>query len=223
MYVSGNLLVYYVEGNPRRCVAPDAFVVLDCDPSERRTFKIWEERRAPTVVWEVTSKYTRKEDSKEKIHIYAEIGVKELFLYDPTADYLKPPLVGYRLNDDGARDAGFVRIEPDDLGAIHSAELGISMRLEGGALILTDVATGKRIVSQAEAEEVRANTEEVRANTEAMRANTEETRANAEETRANAEETRANVERAAREAAEEEVRRLRAIIERGRGGAAADS
>ncbi|HEV2946469.1 MAG TPA: hypothetical protein VGX70_03780, partial [Gemmataceae bacterium] len=35
VYVSGNLLIYYVEGDPRKCVAPDAFVVKDCDPRRR--------------------------------------------------------------------------------------------------------------------------------------------------------------------------------------------
>jgi len=29
VYVSGNMLMYYVEGDPRRCVAPDAFVVKE--------------------------------------------------------------------------------------------------------------------------------------------------------------------------------------------------
>ena len=42
VYVSGNLLVYYEEGDPTKHVAPDAFVVLECSPHRRRTFKVWE-------------------------------------------------------------------------------------------------------------------------------------------------------------------------------------
>src|SRR5438128_1762997 len=60
VYVSGNLLVYHVEGNPRRSFAPDVFVVKDCDP-RRRTYKIWEEGKSPNFVLEVTSKKTRRE------------------------------------------------------------------------------------------------------------------------------------------------------------------
>src|SRR6266705_6726900 len=42
VYVGANLLVYYVEGDPSKFVVPDNFVVKDCDPRRRRTFKIWE-------------------------------------------------------------------------------------------------------------------------------------------------------------------------------------
>ena len=36
VYVSGNLLIYYVEGNPRKSVAPDAFVVKNCRPRTKK-------------------------------------------------------------------------------------------------------------------------------------------------------------------------------------------
>ena len=38
VYVSGNLLVYYVEGNPKKSVAPDVFVVKNVEPHARRVF-----------------------------------------------------------------------------------------------------------------------------------------------------------------------------------------
>jgi hypothetical protein len=63
VYVSGNLLIYYVEGNPRRSVAPDAFVVKDCDPRRRRVFKIWDEKRGLCFVMETTSSSTRARGS----------------------------------------------------------------------------------------------------------------------------------------------------------------
>jgi len=40
VYVSCNLLLYYSEGNPHDFVVPDDFVVLDCDPSARRVYKL---------------------------------------------------------------------------------------------------------------------------------------------------------------------------------------
>ena len=45
VYVSGNLLIYYVKNNPRKSVAPDAFVVKHCKPGSREIFQIWKERR----------------------------------------------------------------------------------------------------------------------------------------------------------------------------------
>ena len=35
-YVSGNLLLYYVEGDPKKRVAPDVFVVKGIEPHDRR-------------------------------------------------------------------------------------------------------------------------------------------------------------------------------------------
>ena len=50
VYVTGNLLLYYEEGNPAAAVAPDVFVVLGVGKQLRRTYKLWEEQHAPTVV-----------------------------------------------------------------------------------------------------------------------------------------------------------------------------
>ena len=37
VYVSGNLFIYYEEGNPHAVVAPDVFVVLGADRADRST------------------------------------------------------------------------------------------------------------------------------------------------------------------------------------------
>jgi len=66
VYVSGNLLIYYQQGDPRKCVAPDAFVVKNCKPGPRETFRIWQEGRTPNFVMETTSKTTRREDRVRK-------------------------------------------------------------------------------------------------------------------------------------------------------------
>ena len=63
VYVSGDMLMYYEEGNPRKCVAPDVFVVVGADRDEDRdTYLLWREPKAPDFVLEVTSKSTRKND-----------------------------------------------------------------------------------------------------------------------------------------------------------------
>ena len=56
VYVSGDLLIYYEEGNPRVSVAPDAFVVFGVEDRERMSYKVWEEGKGPDFVLEVASR-----------------------------------------------------------------------------------------------------------------------------------------------------------------------
>ena len=84
VYVSGNMLVYYEEGEPRKCVAPDVFVVVGANRDEDRdTYLLWREPKAPDFVLEVTSKSTRRNDQVTKHTLYESLGVAEYFLYDP--------------------------------------------------------------------------------------------------------------------------------------------
>ncbi len=101
VYVSGNLFLYYEEGNPRACKAPDVFVVIGVPKQKRRIYKLWEEDRVPALVIEITSKKTKKEDEESKPEAYAGLGIPYLFLYDPLAEYLEPPLQGFELGGDG--------------------------------------------------------------------------------------------------------------------------
>ncbi len=159
VYVGANLLLYYVRGNPRKVVAPDNFVARDCDPCERRTFKVWEEGRAPDAVFEVTSSSTRKEDEVKNPRIYGQMGVKELFLFDPLAEYLDPPLQGFRFVE-GKK----LPMLPDATGALESRELGVRLRAEDGELVMYDSLTGERVLTETEAEHAAraASEEEVR-------------------------------------------------------------
>jgi Uma2 family endonuclease len=145
VYVSGNLLIYYVEGDPKKSLAPDVFIVKECHARPRRTFKIWEEGKVPGFILEVTSKKTRRQDMGPKKETYARLGVLEYFLYDPLAEWLKPALQGYRLvNGD------YILLKTGRDGGLVSEQLGITFRLENGDLALFDTATGKRLKSSAE-------------------------------------------------------------------------
>jgi Uma2 family endonuclease len=145
VYVSGNLLIYYMEGDPKKSVAPDVFVVKNSDPGRRRIFKIWEEGVGPVFVMEVTSKKTRREDLGIKKDLYARLNVLEYFFYDPLAEWLKPALQGYRLIN-----GEYVLLESSADGDLASEQLGITFRLEGEGLALFDTASGKRLKSAAE-------------------------------------------------------------------------
>jgi len=96
--VYANMLFYFREGNPTARVAPDVFVVLGV-PFDvmRRSYKIWEDRQAPQVIFEITSRKTQATDLGKKRFVYARLGVSEYYLFDPFREYLDPPLRGYQL------------------------------------------------------------------------------------------------------------------------------
>lgn len=163
VYVSGNLLLYYEEGNPRRSVAPDVFVVFGIRKHRREIYKLWEEGAPPAVVIEVTSKTTRREDLVTKRALYAQLGVREYFLYDPRfprLQYLDPPLQGNRLVD-----RGYQAMAANERGALLSDVLGMRLELVDGYLHLFDRQSGARLLSpaeRAEAESARAEAAERR-------------------------------------------------------------
>ena len=84
VYVSGNLMCYYEEDNPKKSISPDVFVVRGAAKGDRRVYKFWEEP-VPQVVLEISSRKTRKEDFGKKKNLYAWLGVREYFVFDPDA------------------------------------------------------------------------------------------------------------------------------------------
>ncbi len=71
VYIAANLLLYYVEGDPKEFVVPDVFVARGVPKGERRTYKLWEEGHVPEVIFEITSPSTRREDLGSKKVLYA--------------------------------------------------------------------------------------------------------------------------------------------------------
>ena len=100
VYVSANLLVFYEQGKPRKFVVPDVFVVKGIQPGDRKSYKIWIERKPPDAIIEVTSRKTKKKDMVDKPALHHRLRVPEYFLFDPTHEYLDPPLQGHRLIGD---------------------------------------------------------------------------------------------------------------------------
>lgn len=164
-YVSGNLLIYYEEGDNSKAVAPDCFVAFGVGPHKRRTFKLWEEGVGPAVVMEVSSRKTRREDLTTKKQLYAKLGVREYFIYDPTADYLRPALVGFTLTATGyqpmppllkeERPGKFLLPDANRPPAFISQVLGLRLTLSAhNDLLLYALATGKRLLTDEEARRV---------------------------------------------------------------------
>lgn len=147
VYVSGNLLVYYVEGNPAKCVAPDVFVVRGVPKGQRRIYKLWEEGVVPQIVIELTSRKTWKEDLQIKWRLYEELGVQEYFIFDPEYDYLDDPLVGYKLEN-----GKYAELEIKD-GRVKSEVLGLELVNTGETLRLFDPNFNQFLHTPQEAQE----------------------------------------------------------------------
>jgi Uma2 family endonuclease len=222
VYAIGNLFLYYREGNPAARKAPDIMVVKGVGKDERRSFKLWEEKAGPCVIFEITSKQTKNEDTIGKASLYAHLGVREYFLFDPLHEYLDPQLEGYRLVD-----GEYVEVASNEDGEIFSEELQLILRPTGSLLRLVEPETGHLLpsldeaIALAEQEAQRAEQEAQRAEQEAQRAEQEAQRAEQEAQRAEQEAQRAEQEaqRAEQEAqranrAEAEVERLRALLEK---------
>ena len=144
VYVSADLFVYYEEGNPRAAVAPDVFVVLGAPGHDRRTYKLWEEPKAPDFVLEITSHSTRREDEGSKRRVYAKLGVREYWRFDPTGDYLDPPLKGERLVAD--RYVGLaLGALPDGSPAGRSEVLGLDLAVVDGRFRFHDPVTARHL------------------------------------------------------------------------------
>ena len=133
VYVSGNLLLYYVPGNKRRHVSPDVFIGKGVPKRQRPYYLLWEEGKSPNLVIEVTSSSTRSEDTKKKFLLYQDVlKVLEYFSFDPFEEYLRPSFQGYRL-----RKGKYVPIPPIG-GKLSSSVLGLQLERDGLDLRLFD-------------------------------------------------------------------------------------
>ncbi len=147
VYVGGNMLLFYEEGNRRKHVSPDVFVSREIPKKPKREYYlVWKEGKAPDLVVEITSRTTKREDEKKKLILYRDVlRVPEYLLFDPRAEYLDPPLQGFRLV---AGD--YVPIAAID-GRLPSAVLGLHLAREGQNLRLYNPATGERLLTRLEA------------------------------------------------------------------------
>lgn len=160
VYVSGNLFIYYEQGNPKAVVAPDVFVVLGVDKKKRFSYKTWEEQdKMPNFILEITSKSTASQDRGIKKGLYAYLGVKEYFQYDPTADYLRPCLQGFRLME-GNYLPILGQLHGDRL-SIYAETLGLELRLEAdGEMRFYNPKTCEKLLSTGEMEQARVQAEQ---------------------------------------------------------------
>jgi Uma2 family endonuclease len=154
-YVSGNLFIYYEQGNPKAVIAPDIFVVFGVENKPRICYKVWEEdNKLPDFILEITSRNTVSQDQGIKKGLYAYLGVKEYFQYDPTSDYLNPPLQGLRLVEGNYFPVSSQNTE-NGL-SVFSEVLGLALQLDSeGKMRFFDPRTEEKLRTPQEMEQAR--------------------------------------------------------------------
>jgi hypothetical protein len=97
--------------------------------------------------------------------LYAGVGVKEYFIFDPERKYLKPPFQGFRRVNGKA-----VPMKPAKDGSLVSKELGVRLVPEGDLLRVIDLATGQTVPTRAEpAEQKKMRADSLAAEIERLR------------------------------------------------------
>ena len=164
VYVSGDILMYYVQGFPEKVVAPDVLVTFGIGNKRRRTYRVWEEGKVPDFAMEFSSENTYHNDLGAKKALYASLGIRDYFLYDAEARFLPTPLMGYTLVD-----AAYKAIPEDERGNLRSAALNLDFHAHGEGLGIFNPVTGRWLRTRSE----RTETAEERAETATERAEQE--------------------------------------------------
>ena len=165
--VDMELVVYYERGDKRAWLQPDVQVVFGVGRAgNRRTYRVWEKRKAPDFVLEVASRSTADNDARHKASEYAMIGVREYSRLDPEGTMMLPPLEGYR-----AKGGGYHWVEPVErtggIEYLRSKVLGLDLRTEkregATVLVIRDPRTGGEFHGSLEAREGQRRVAENRA------------------------------------------------------------
>lgn len=184
--VGSDQLWYYEQNDPKKCVAPDVYVLAGEEQhAERRSVKLWELSGSPLFALEIVGQNKEKDyrDSPEK---FALTGVQELVVYDPEVSVL----VAATPKRDAATSSSiryrwqvwrrsvknaWARVEATNDDRVYSQSLCCWLFVHGAATERKlRIGTGERgeqvFFTEAEAQTHRAETEAQRAETEAQRA-----------------------------------------------------
>ena len=82
--------------------------------------------------------------------MYAGLGVREYFVFDPTGEHLTPRLRGFRLVDGAYEPLSAVESIDRTLMTISSEVLGLELRAKGEEMRFHDPETGETLLSHDE-------------------------------------------------------------------------
>ena len=198
VYVSTDKFLFLEKGNRRDAVVPDVVVAFGPPSGPRQSYKHWEEGKAPDFVLEVLSASSWRNDIDRKPALYAELGVREYWTFDPRGVRTDggPRLEGWRLRRKGTRK----RIVPSPSGDLRSEVLGLVLFRSGRLLRFRDSTTGEVLPDHVESETMRAAAE--------SRASAAESRASIAESQVVAARERLAEETAALKAAQRRIEEL---------------
>ena len=178
-HVNGNVFLYYEEGNPRKTIAPDCYVVFDLTPKAVQslspppqgydTYLLWEVGKPPEFVLEIGSPSTKRSDLTVKRAVYASIGVSEYWRYDERGGaFYGEPLVGESLVDGEYQR---LPMRDDANGGVwaYSKALNLVLGWDDGELRFWDPVAQERLLSHSEEHDARLATERRAAKARAAR------------------------------------------------------
>ncbi|HEV7216451.1 MAG TPA: Uma2 family endonuclease [Chloroflexota bacterium] len=206
---------------------PDLLIALDVLQQQWGVdeYLPWLVGKAPEVLAEFLSPSSEGPDQNEKPKRYAELGVREYFLFDPDGTYPVPRIQGWALRRDGSKEA----LPPGGDGSVRSRVLPVSFQLVEGHIGVVDSRTGEVALRYEDGQ--RLLRQEIEARWRAEQALHEEAAARQQEAaaRQRAEQAQQRAEAAqqqeadARAGAEAELERLRAELARLRRGDSLES
>lgn len=185
-----NQFLYYAEGFPKLRVAPDIMVIFNVAPGPRDSYKTWEEKQIPSVIFEITSASTRDQDETFKKTLYEQMEVQEYWQFDPNGEWIAEQLRGYRLQGEA-----YVPITDG-----HSEPLRLRLEVDGQLLAFFRESGEKLLAPNDLIEALRQET---------LARQSAEVQLEQERQRAEQEHQRAEQERQRAEQAEAEVQRLK--------------
>lgn len=146
VFLSGNMNLYFEEGNPRRWYAPDLLVAFGVPNVERSSYLLWREKVFPQVIIEISSEKTWRNDIDEKLRMYEEFGAEEYYVLDPEFGYLPSPIMAYRRKSDMLAELNVID------NRILSPRLGLEIVLEANAFRLFNRRTNEYLRTLEESE-----------------------------------------------------------------------
>jgi hypothetical protein len=167
--VLADRFLYYVQEFPRLRVAPDVMVIFGVEPGGRDNYKVWEEGHVPSVIFEMTSLDTRRQDDDEKKDLYQSLGVTEYWQFDPLGEWIPEKLRGFRLQGD--EEPVYMLIKND-----FSEVLQLQLVVEDKIIAFYQLDNSVRLLPleklnlEIEQQRQRADAESQRADREAQRA-----------------------------------------------------
>jgi Uma2 family endonuclease len=180
-FVGSNQFIYWVQHHPKKCVAPDVYVLPGLAPDGRvRCLKTWEAGLVPSFAFEVVSSNDVDKDYRDAPKSYDELGVKELVIFDPDFAAGRDRL-RFQVYRRLAR-RGLSRVEVSNGDRVRSRVLGCFLRAVGyGDQVRVRLASGPTgddiVPTPAEAEREKAEAEREKAEAEREKAEAARARA----------------------------------------------